>query len=135
MSLTKLLLIVCLAVGVFQLHQKWKTHAKMKADENGFVSLPLLDGAPPRKVVIIAPLSCPKPAGRAADALERALAQAGVPCVRSNQVSFSSATESDGPLLEKVMNGPLPIVFVRGRAKNAPDAAEVIREYTSVAAK
>ena len=65
------------------------------------------------------------------DRLAEDLGRKGIPVVRTHNISFRFEG-SDGAQAEAVsavMRGPLPIVFVRGRAKANPSLADVMAEY------
>jgi hypothetical protein len=53
----------------------------------------------------------------------------GVQVARPHHVSFSVADAGEAERVQTVMNGELPIVIVRGRAKANPTLAEVMAEY------
>ena len=107
-----------------------------EANQNGFVSIVTPEGARSDTVVIFAPLNCPSDAAQRADALSEELTRSGIRNVRSSsfQVNISDPTSEDKANLERtaaVMNGPIPLVIVRGRAKANPSPADVIAEFRS----
>ena len=144
MRFLKLLLVACMAVGVYHYVQ---THHKAPAAQaatpnpapdvsaQGFVALPPLQGAQPNKVMIIAPENCPKEAGQRAGFLEQALASEGIPASRTASVQFGLPMDGDTAgikaSLDKVMMGELPIVVINGRAKNNPQMSEIEAEFRS----
>ena len=100
--------------------------------ENGFASLPAVDGQTSRKVYVLAPENCPGEDAKRADSLAADLSRKGIPVVRrdSARFSLSSQLESDVQTrMSEVMGGPLPIVFVDGRAKSNPSLDEVVAEF------
>jgi hypothetical protein len=103
--------------------------ASVEPDANGFISCPHINNPAPGKVVIIAPLNCPKEAGRRADAMERSLLSGGIPCLRTDEMGFSGTDENEAAQLNKVATGPLPIILIRDRVKNNPDVSQVFAEY------
>ena len=88
------------------------------------------DGMSPHGVVVFAPENCPSDAAQRAYALISDLGSRGVPVVRASTASFSTLpdTETQQRVLS-VMNGPIPIVFVNGRAKGNPSLEDVVAEY------
>jgi hypothetical protein len=139
MSLPKLL--IALAVVGFAYHY-WSQHrtggeagahesASVGASGNGFVELPPITGADARSVLVIAAEGCPEEAAQRADRLAEQLARAGVPVARMHDVSFN-IPNGDPEIAQRVlsvMNGELPIVFVRGKAKSNPTPEQVASEY------
>ncbi len=97
---------------------------------HGFVEVPLPDGQSGHHVVIFAPANCPSDAAQRAEALARRLDQAGIPYARSQNASFSTlSSQEEANRVMAVMNGPIPVVFVRKRARANPDADAVVAEY------
>ncbi|HEV2612258.1 MAG TPA: hypothetical protein VGU61_18495 [Noviherbaspirillum sp.] len=99
----------------------------------GFVTLPPFDGAQGKQVVIFAPENCPEDGARRADDLASQLSRMGIPVVRSQHANFSLTDSSAANKVMAVMNGEIPIVFVKGRAKANPSVDEVIAEYSASA--
>ena len=97
---------------------------------HGFVDIPLPDGQSGHHVVIFAPANCPSDAAQRAEELARRLDDAGIPYTRSQSANFSTLSSQDeANRVMSVMNGPIPIVFVRKRARANPDAEAVMAEY------
>ena len=97
---------------------------------HGFVDIPLPDGQSGHHVVIFAPANCPSDAAQRAEALARRLDDAGIPYTRSQNASFSTLSSQDeANRVMSVMNGPIPVVFVRKRAQANPEAEAVVAEY------
>jgi len=97
---------------------------------HGFVDIPLPDGQSGHHVVIFAPANCPSDAAQRAEALARRLDDAGIPYTRSQSATFSTLSSQDeANRVTSVMNGPIPVVFVRKRARANPDPEAVVAEY------
>ncbi|WP_447940640.1 hypothetical protein [Pseudoxanthomonas mexicana] len=104
--------------------------AASAASRHGFVDIPLPDGQSGHHVVIFAPANCPSDAAQRAEALARRLDDAGIPYTRSQSANFSTlSSQDDANRVMSVMNGPIPVVFVRKRARANPDAEAVVAEY------
>ena len=104
--------------------------ASSAASQHGFVDIPLPDGLSGHHVVIFAPANCPSDAAQRAEALARRLDDAGIPYTRSQNANFSTlSSQDDANRVMSVMNGPIPVVFVRNRARANPDAEDVVAEY------
>jgi hypothetical protein len=101
-----------------------------KAGGHGFVEIPAPDGQADRGVIIFAPADCPSDAAQRAEALARHLSAQGVPYLRSQNAEFGSlASQDEVSKVLSVMNGPVPVVFVNGKAKANPTPEEVVAEY------
>jgi hypothetical protein len=88
-------------------------------------------GQSPAAVLVVAAEDCPHEDAQRADRLAEDLSRNGVPVLRTHHIGFTLAG-ADGDQLERinvVMKGPLPIVFVRGRAKANPLLKEVLAEF------
>jgi hypothetical protein len=132
----KLLIALVLAVAAWQHYKKSgrtvASDAPAKASASrGFVPLPAFPGSNGRAVVIFAPENCPEDAGRRADALADSLSRSGVPVSRLSRVSFNVSSPDEASRINAVMNGTIPIVVVRGRAKANPSLDEVLAEYSA----
>lgn len=100
------------------------------AQDTGFVDIPMPDGMPARGVVVFAPENCPQDAGQRANALASHLEAQGVPFTRASNAEYSALSSSDEVArVMSVMNGPLPIVYVNGRARANPLPRDVVAEY------
>ena len=133
MRLVRLLLLLAASVGVYQWHDK-RSAAKALAtaqSEYGFVDLPPASTGASTPVVVVAAENCSADAAQRADRLADDLSRQGVPVARSHNVSFTIPNGDPGAAgrINAVMNGPLPIVFVRGRAKANASLDEVLAEY------
>lgn len=99
---------------------------------SGFSPMPPLAGAAPDGIVLLAPEGCPMDGGVRADLLAQALSDRGVPFTRSNKANLTMDWSPNSAELERVnavMQGEVPIVFVRGKAKANPTLEEVLAEY------
>lgn len=97
---------------------------------HGFVEMPLPDGQSGSGVVIFAPIDCPSDAAQRAEALARHLSAQGVPYVRSQDANFGSlSSQEEANRVMSVMQGGIPVVFVRTRAKANPSPDDVVAEY------
>lgn len=139
MNITKLLLVVAIGVGgAYYWRQQHRapsdspSAASSSPSPRGFVDMPPVMGQSSEAILVIAAENCPHDDAQRADQLAQDLGRSGLPVVRLHNVSF----ELNGPdasaaaeRLTAVMNGELPIVFVRGRAKSNPRLDEVIAEF------
>jgi hypothetical protein len=137
MNLVRALILICFAAGSYAY---WKHHhpsprqlaAQGQTAPGEFVSLPPVEGQRPRTVFVVAAENCPHEDAQRADRLAEALAQKGIPVERSHRVEFQFTSQPDAATVEsikKIMNGPLPAVFVNGRAKSNPSPEEVDVEF------
>ncbi|HTT06850.1 MAG TPA: hypothetical protein VMF64_16340 [Steroidobacteraceae bacterium] len=100
------------------------------------MDVPVQDQSPDT-VYIVAAVNCPRAAAQRADRLAKDLSDKGIPVIRTDHWSYHwngvdrAAANDVARRLNAVGNGPLPIVFVRGRAKGAPTLDEVVAEFTS----
>ena len=138
MNFARFLLFVAAAgIGLHYWHEHEAAAAlstvMASADANGFVDLPPARGQNPDKVYVIAAVNCPHEAARRADQLAKDLGDEGIPVVRTNNVGFTAAgvDQSTVDRVRAILNGPLPIVFVHGRAKSAPSLEDVEAEFKS----
>jgi hypothetical protein len=129
-------LALLLAAGFWSRIQKRRARqAEQARAAVPFAEVPTPAGQDADVVLILAALNCGKEPARRADALARALEEREVPHQRINRVSFNFSGESKEDLeaesarLEAVMKGPLPIVFVSGKAKANPTLEEVLAEF------
>ena len=141
MNIVRALILVCVAAGGYNY---WKHHhagsrgssSPSVAASGEFVSLPPVEGQRPRTVFVVAAENCPHEDAQRADRLAEALSQKGIPVERSHQVQFHFASPPDAETMDRIngiMNGPLPAVFVNGRAKSNPSVDEVASEFKGVA--
>ena len=135
MSLARLLIIVALIGGGVHL---WRKHQEAQAfaavtSPNGFLPVLMPDGAVPNKVLVFAPLNCPREGAQRARALSQDLTNRGISNALTDR--YSLAAVSPGPdtaaavkRTSAVMSGELPIVLVNGMGKANPSTAEVVAE-------
>ena len=140
MNIVRLLLILSIAGGGYSY---WKKHhhalpvpaaSGPAISENGFAALPPANGQSANKVFVVAAENCPHEEAQRADRLARELSRQGIPVERTHHVRFHFSGAGDGEMMSRVsntMNGPLPIVFINGRAKPNPSLDEVVAEYRS----
>jgi hypothetical protein len=101
------------------------------SDPYGFLEVPAPSNQSPDTIYVVAAENCPHAAAQQADRLATQLGAKGVPVVRTHNVSFSGGQIDQKTLarLKRVMESPLPLVFVHGRAASSPDADQVMAEY------
>jgi len=127
--------IVCAGLQYWNRHQAALALAAA-TDENGFLELPPTDGQKPDTVYVIAALNCPHEDAQRADRLAEELNGKGIPAIRTDHVNFqwtdvdTSAAHEYADRTNAVMNGRLPIAFVRGRAKSDATLDQVVAEFT-----
>lgn len=96
----------------------------------GFVDIPMPDGLSSRGIVVFAPEHCPRDAGQRAEAMASYLAAQRVPYTRTSSANYNDlASAEEASRVTAVMNGPVPVVYVNGRAKANPTPQEVVAEY------
>ena len=106
------------------------------SDVNGFVDVPAPVNQEANTIYVVAAQNCPRAAAQQADQLAKQLGERGIPVVRASQV-FYHLTQADSSTMTRlttVMNGPLPLVFVHGRAAMNPDLNQVVEEYNKTTA-
>ncbi|MFZ9888948.1 MAG: hypothetical protein ACO3JL_15740 [Myxococcota bacterium] len=99
-----------------------------------FVSVPQAAGHAPGTVYVVAAQNCTRDAARRADDLSRELIERGITAQRVSQLNFQvegGVTHDMVEQLNEIMNGPLPIVFVNGRAASNPTFDQVMAEVSS----
>jgi len=136
MNVLKLLIVLAI-VGAGYHH--WESSsgpsgpasAAASRSTTGFVALPRAEGQSDRAVFVVAAQDCPEEDAQRADRLAEDLDRKGIPVVRTHNVSFrfEGGDAGQAAAVSAVMRGPLPIVFVRGRAKANPSLADVMAEY------
>ena len=101
------------------------------SDENGFVELPLPAEQNSDAVYVVAAQNCPRATAQRANLLAKQLEEHGLPVVRTDQVMFRQGPVDRAGMsrLNAVMNSPLPLVFVHGRAASNPELVKVVAEY------
>jgi len=139
MNFVKLLVVVAIGVGAAYY---WRGQHRGAADASpmalsapssrGFVAMPAVTGQSSNAILVLAAENCPHEDAQRADQLAEDLVRSGLPVVRLHNVSFELNGPDASAAAEKltaVMNGELPIVFVRGRAKSNPRLDDVVAEY------
>ena len=130
------LLLLLTAVGAMY-HYKCARYSSSNssdsdaAEYHGFVQLPKVIGFNEARVMIIAAENCPRADAQRADRLAQELQDRGIPVSRAHEVEFNPE-HIDLAVAQKipaVMDGPLPIVFIHGRAKGNPTLDDVVAEY------
>ncbi len=135
MSLVKLIIIAALVGGGGYTYYKKQQEAKVAAQGSEaasgstFVALPPAEGHVPDTVVVLAPENCTRDEARRAEQLTRDLSSQGVRVVKTNNIGFANLQPGQVQQVNAVMSGPIPIVFVRGKAKANPTLDEVIAQY------
>lgn len=100
------------------------------ASAQGFQAMPMPDGVPSRGVIVFAPKHCTSDAARRTEQLVSHLSKQRIAYVRTDQASYNSLTSpEEASRVMSVMNGPVPIVYVNGRAKANPTPQEVVAEF------
>jgi hypothetical protein len=141
MSVVRALIVLCIAGSSFAY---WKHHhasprsaeTQSVDSQGGFVSLPPADGQRPQTVFVVAAENCPHEAAQRADRLAKDLSAKGIPVERTHQVHFHFTSKPDSATMDrmnKIMTGPLPAVFINGRAKSNPSLEEVASEFSGAA--
>lgn len=129
-----LVLIAAIGLAVKWWNGRGPDLASAEKSVNGFVSAAMPDGVGENTVVILAPVNCPSDAAQRADALAAELTRMGIPNVRSSSYAANindptPAQEKSLKLAVEVLNGPIPAVFLNGKAKANPLLSEVVAEY------
>jgi hypothetical protein len=131
-------LVLVLAVIFAGLHW-WQARQDQKqlaalTSSNGFLPVPMPEGAARNTVMVFAPHNCPREGAQRAAALTRALTRLGISNVSTSHYGAqvyepNSDTEAGFRRLSVVMNGEVPIVLVNGMGKANPTVDEVVAEY------
>ena len=139
------IVLLCLVVGFLKLREVWQERqverayaaARLEepADAAGFVEALPLTGVKPDVVTVFMPQNCPLPDGRRSQTLLEKIRAAGIPVSSSSSASAaingSSAEEiaAKQEKMNRLMSGPVPIVFFKNRAKNNPSFDDVMLEF------
>lgn len=144
MNVLKTLTVVGVVIGGLVLWDAFKPEGGMKAvvenigaktsrgagGAGEFVAIPLPDGVSALGVVIFAPENCPSEAAQRARQLAGHLSAQRIPYQETSNADFSTLSSQDeANRVMSVMNGPVPVVYVNGRAKANPTPEEVVAEY------
>jgi hypothetical protein len=80
--------------------------------------------------VVFAPERCSSDATRRTKALVSHLSQKRITYVRTDSADYASlASPEEASRVMKVMNGPVPVVYVNGKAKAYPTPEEAVAGY------
>ncbi len=144
MNVLKTLTIVGVVIGGLVLWDAFKPEGGLKqiADDigaqasqgtsgnDGFVAIRMPDGVSAQGVLIFAPENCPSDAAQRARRLASHLSGQRIPYRETSNADFSTLTsQEEANQVTAVMNGPVPVVYVNGRAKANPTPEEVVSEY------
>ncbi len=82
-------------------------------------------------VYVIAPMNCSSGDAQRAKELTADLKGKGIPAVMTSRVQFNphAIDPNQASHIRDVMEGRIPIVFIRGKAKCNPSLKEVAAEY------
>jgi hypothetical protein len=133
MKLVTLLLVGGLCAAIW-----WKSGAPLGASPGSagpWLEVPGPAGADPKRVLIVAAPNCPRAESQRALALARELAAQEIPSAQTGTVSFAITSDLHAKRLEQLMSAGAPIVFINGKAKSNPSAAEVIAEFRALASR
>lgn len=136
MTFLRLLIVVALIAGGVH---GWNKHRDEKALQalttpNGFLPVPMPEGARPNTVLVFTPLNCPREGAQRAAALAEGLQSQGIPFVKTDHYGaqvFQPNPETMAAFkrLNIVMTGEIPIVLVNGLGKANPSLDEVVAEF------
>jgi hypothetical protein len=137
-TLIKIVFVAALATFAYK---EWRQHmsAPRTAEAAGeaasrqasrFVALPTSNFGRSATVVVLAAEGCSEDAAQRADTLASELSRRGVAVTRAHDIRFEQLDPrvDDVAQINAVMNGTLPVVLVRGRARNNPTLDEVLAE-------
>ncbi len=138
MSLPRLIVAVALIGAAAHFWTKHRDAQELIAatNTNGFVPIPMPDGAVRNQVLVFAPVGCPREGARRARALAQSLTDRGIDNALTAHYSVAAmepGPEADAVIrrLNAVMNGELPIVLVNGMGKANPTMTDVVAELES----
>lgn len=99
-------------------------------NSNGFVAIPMPDGMSSSGIVIFAPENCPSDAAQRARSLAGYLSDHRIGYVNADSANYSNlSSQEEATKVTSVMNGPIPVVYVNGKAKANPTPEEVVSEF------
>jgi hypothetical protein len=136
-ALLKIVLVAAIATFAYK---EWRKHApgtrtaeaaaSAGTSDSRFITLPASNFGRSANVVVLAAEGCSEDAAQRADALASELSRLGVPVTRAHDIRFDQLDPrvDDVGQINTVMKGTLPIVLVRGRARNNPTLDEVLAE-------
>lgn len=138
MNFLKIMIIFSVIGGLIHFRDQYQAKTALETanvSPNGFIELPVTGvSSDIGNILVIAAQNCPKEDAQRADELAAELSRLGIPNTRAQNIHFT-LTEPDPAILSRVnsvMSGPLPIVFVNGKAKANPTLDDVIAEYNLV---
>ncbi|XGV98347.1 MAG: hypothetical protein ACAF41_05300 [Leptolyngbya sp. BL-A-14] len=135
------LLAPVIAVSIMNVTEDLTTRVPLfrsqQPDSFNFIALRLIPKeASPKTVLIWAPANCSREAGQRATQLTTALAKAGIPSQRTNQLHYGSSLELGVVVYFLARNLfqdlEQPIVIINQRYSANPSAATVIAKYRSL---
>lgn len=135
MTLLKVIILCAVVFGGYTYMQRQQTRdavvrtAEVAESPSTFVALPAAQGHDRNTVVVLAPSGCTRSEAMRAENLATELERAGVRVQRSSSISFAGADPAEAGRIQSVMEGPVPIVFVRGKGKADPSFNEVMAEF------
>lgn len=136
MKILSSLIVVGSVWGGYQLFNEHQAAHALRvlldsSDVNGFVEVPPPVNQNLDTIYVVAAQNCPRAAAQQADHLAERLGAQGIPVVRTSQVLYQLQQVDRAAMsrLTVVMNGPLPLVFVHGRAAMNPEQNQVVEEY------
>jgi len=139
MNVLRVLIIVGVLWGGLQYWNRHEAAVALAAatDDNGFVDVPPVEGQNSDTIYVVAALNCPHEDAQRADRLAEQLRDKGISVIRTDSVNYHwSDADSSGAVIDRVntvMNGPLPLVFVRGRVRPAATLDQVMAELAAPA--
>ena len=143
MMILKMILAIVLAVVVLTIFGKVRQKVAASApaatasardpglSPAGFFLLKKEEAKNPR-VTIMSPPNCPSHEAAMARSLQASLQNAGIPAELKDSIEFQFTDPADVERVNKYMsNVANPLVLVRGWAKGAPTAQDVIAQYNA----
>lgn len=141
MNILKVLILVGIIGGAYNyvshrydITTPFKSEISLEEDENGFTPLPPAAGHSAGTIYVVAARNCPSEVAQRANRLAEDLSREGLPVQRVDSIAISGMSPNDNATIDRVtqiLNGPLPIVFISGRAKTNPTFDEVLAEFKS----
>ena len=134
MNVVKMLLLLAVIGAAFHFWNERDAKSALKTADvsrNGFVVVPAPTNWNADTVIVLAAEDCPKEDAQRADRMADELGRRKIRYTRAHSAHFD-LPDADPVVLKRlnlVMNGPLPIVFVNGRAKANPTLDDVLSEY------
>jgi len=130
--------MIVIALSVFGVRW-WNEHSEEKSlravmSPNGFLPVPMPEGAMRNTVLIFAPLNCPHEGAQRAEALSQKLTRLGIPNVRTSHYAAAAYEPNAEQIaihkrLDLVMTGEIPIALINSMGKANPTVDELVAEY------